>query len=91
MANNQICFFYAPTWDYPPSGPIKLGNVIASVKNPQRALHCAPPAGSNVFSTSKDSVQYTKEKMRGGKFSIITKFLSFLGIGADVGVESGRR
>jgi hypothetical protein len=91
MANNQVCFFYAPTWDYPPGGPIKLGNVIASVKNPHRALHCVPPEGADVFSTSKHSVQYTKEKMRGGKFSILTKFLSLLGIGVDVGAElSGR-
>jgi hypothetical protein len=91
MANNQICFFYAPTWDYPPGGPIKLGNVISSVKNPHHALHCVPPEGTDVFSTSKRSVQYTKEKLRGGKFSILTKFLSFLGIGADVGAELDNR
>ncbi|ENH75406.1 hypothetical protein FOC1_g10002966 [Fusarium oxysporum f. sp. cubense race 1] len=32
MANRDFFYFYAPTWDYPPEGPIKLGNVISSVK-----------------------------------------------------------
>ncbi|KAH8586930.1 hypothetical protein B0O99DRAFT_656624 [Bisporella sp. PMI_857] len=88
MANCQCFFFYAPTWDYPPGGPIKLGNVITSVKRPERPLHCAPPPeGSDVFSTKKMTVQYTKEKWRSGKFSILTKFLSVLGFGVDVDAE----
>jgi len=91
MANNQICFFYAPTWDYPPDGSIQLGNVIASVKNPHAPLHYVPPDEADMFSTSKHDVQYTKEKLRSGKFSILTKFLSLLGFGADVGAELGSR
>lgn len=92
MANRQYFFFYAPTWDYPPDGPIKLGNVITSVKKPERPFYCAPPPeGSGVFSTEKTSVQYTKEKLRSGKFSILTKFLSILGFGVDVGAEVDNR
>ncbi|KAH8745340.1 hypothetical protein F5883DRAFT_266517 [Diaporthe sp. PMI_573] len=92
MANRQYFFFYAPTWDYPPGGPIKLGNVITSVKKPERPLHCTPsPEGSGIFSTKKMSVQYTKEKLRSGKFSILTKFLSVLGFGVDVGAEVDNR
>lgn len=90
MANREFCFFYAPTWDYPPGGPIKLGSVITSVKKPQRPLF-SPPAPEDVFSTEKKSVQYTKEKLRRGKFSILTKFLSVLGFGIDVGAEIDRR
>lgn len=91
MANSQHFFFYAPTWDYPPSGPIQLGNVITSVKKPHRPLYRVPPEGPDVFSTEKNSVQYTKEKLRSGKFSILTKFLSVLGFGTDAGLESGKR
>ena len=91
MANTQPVFFYAPTWDYPVDGPIKLGNVITSVKTPQRFLHCVTPDGSDVFSSKKSSVEYTKEKLRSGKFSILTKFLSIFGFGIDVGAESGNR
>ncbi|RMJ16557.1 hypothetical protein CDV36_003706 [Fusarium kuroshium] len=91
MANRDFFFFYAPTWDYPPDGPIKLGNVITSVKNPHRPLFCSPPPeDSNVFKTEKKSVQYTKEKLRSGKFSILTKFLSVLGFGIDIGAEIER-
>ncbi|RSL76624.1 hypothetical protein CEP51_009796 [Fusarium floridanum] len=91
MANRDFFFFYAPTWDYPPDGPIKLGNVITSVKNPHRPLFCSPPPeDSDVFKTEKKSVQYTKEKLRRGKFSILTKFLSVLGFGIDIGAEIER-
>jgi hypothetical protein len=86
MANRR--YFFAPTWDYPPGGPIKLGNVITSVKKPERPLHCAPPpVDSDVFSSKKTSVKYTREKLRKGKFSILTKFLSFVGFGMDFGAE----
>ncbi|KAJ4172034.1 hypothetical protein NW754_007632 [Fusarium falciforme] len=91
MANRDFFFFYAPTWDYPPGGPIKLGNVITSVKNPHRPLFCSPPPEeSDVFRTEKKSVQYTKEKLRRGRFSILTKFLSVLGFGIDIGAEIDR-
>ncbi|KAL7974578.1 hypothetical protein HDV63DRAFT_363575 [Trichoderma sp. SZMC 28014] len=58
MTNNQNLFFYAPTWDYPPDGPIKLGNVIASVKKPER-LHYVSPTDSDIFSTKKANVEHT--------------------------------
>ncbi|EEU35606.1 uncharacterized protein NECHADRAFT_52455 [Fusarium vanettenii 77-13-4] len=91
MANRDFFYFYAPTWDYPPGGPIKLGNVITSVKNPHRPLFCSPPPEeSDVFKTEKKSVQYTKEKLRRGRFSILTKFLSVLGFGIDIGAEIDR-
>ncbi|KAJ3958536.1 hypothetical protein N0V92_004864 [Colletotrichum tropicale] len=88
MANREFVFFYAPTWDYPPEGPIKLGNIITSVKKPHLPISCIPPLDEDgVFRTQKRSVKYTKEKMQSGKFSILTKFLSILGFGIDVGAE----
>ncbi|KAJ0350325.1 hypothetical protein KNSL1_003996 [Colletotrichum chrysophilum] len=88
MANREFVFFYAPTWDYPPEGPIKLGNIITSVKKPHLPISCIPPLEEDgIFRTQKRSVKYTKEKMRSGKFSILTKFLSILGFGIDVGAE----
>lgn len=89
MANPVPCFFYVPTWDYPPEGPVKLGNVITSVKKPEQALYSAPPA--DIFITDKTSVEYTKDKLRSGRFSILTKFLSVLGFGVDVGAEVSSR
>ncbi|KAJ4327404.1 hypothetical protein N0V84_002175 [Fusarium piperis] len=57
MANREFFFLYAPTWDYPPGGPIRLGNVITSVKNPHRPLFCSlPPEDSDIFKTEKKRV-----------------------------------
>jgi hypothetical protein len=92
MANHVFYFFYAPTWDYPPEGPIKLGNVITSTKKPERPLYTAPlPTNSEVFSSEKSHVEFSKEKLRRGKFSILTKFLSILGVGVDIGAKWDHR
>ncbi|OPB38931.1 hypothetical protein A0O28_0020370 [Trichoderma guizhouense] len=88
MANNQSLFFYAPTWDYPPNGPIKLGNVITSVKKPERPLHCVPPLDSDVFSTKKMSVEHTKDQQQNERFSILVRFFSIFGL--NVRVSTGR-
>lgn len=88
MANNQNLFFYAPTWDYPPDGPIKLGNVITSVKKPERPLHWVPPTDSDIFSTKKMSVEHTKDQLRSDRFSILIRFFSIFGL--NVQVSTGR-
>ncbi|KAH6950810.1 hypothetical protein DER45DRAFT_619338 [Fusarium avenaceum] len=89
MANRQLFYFYAPTWDYPPEGPIKLGNVITSIKKPHISLaNVLPSQDTGVFKTEKKSVQYTEEKLTTGGFSILTKFLSVLGVGVDIGAEA---
>ncbi|CZR48815.1 uncharacterized protein FPRO_03864 [Fusarium proliferatum ET1] len=88
MANPQFYYFYAPTWDYPPEGPIKLGNVITSIKKPHISLaNIVPSQDIGVFKTEKKSVQYTQEKLISGSFSILTRFLSILGFGVDVSAE----
>ncbi|KAF4626073.1 hypothetical protein G7Y89_g12088 [Cudoniella acicularis] len=92
MSNPTFFYFYAPTWDFPPGGPIKLGNVITSIKKPEQPLYTAPlPTDSQVFSSEKSHVEYSKEKSRGGKFSILTKFLSILGVGVDLGANWDKR
>lgn len=87
MANQTRYYFLAPTWDFPPPlvGPIRLGNVIASLKTPERALFT--PLSStdlNAFSTEQHNVTFSTEKLRSGQVSILTRFLSFvLGVGID--------
>ncbi|KPM38865.1 hypothetical protein AK830_g7709 [Neonectria ditissima] len=88
MANNVFYFYFAPTWDWPPEGPIRLGNVLTSIKKPEQPLHTAPlPAADQVFSSHKSEVEYSQKKLREGKFSILTTFLSVLGLGVDVGAD----
>jgi hypothetical protein len=85
MANNVYYLYYAPTWDWPPEDPIKLGNVLMSVKKPEQPLHTAPlPTVDKIFSSDKYEVEYTKEKLRKGGVSILATFLSILGVGVGV-------
>lgn len=90
MANRTPYFFLAPTWDYPssPSRPIQLGNVITSVKTPERALYKAPkPDDPAVFSTAQKQVVFSTEKLFGGRFGMFTRFLNVvLGFGVDATV-----
>jgi hypothetical protein len=92
MANHVYSYFYAPSWDYPPDGPIKVGNVITSILKPEQPLFTAPyPSDGEMLLSEKKVVEYTKEKLRAGKFGILTKFLSILGFGVDFGVDWERR
>ncbi|KAF7553489.1 hypothetical protein G7Z17_g3625 [Cylindrodendrum hubeiense] len=85
---NVFYFYYAPTWDWPPEGPIQLGNVLTSVERPEQPLYTAPlPTTDDIFSSDKYEVEYSKEKLREGGFSILTTFLSILGLGVDVGAD----
>ncbi len=72
MSNIAHYYFYAPTWDYPPGGPIKLGSVISTVKQPEIALYTAPPlTKADVISSEKTHVEFSREKLRAGDFSIL--------------------
>ncbi|KAK5993702.1 hypothetical protein PT974_07138 [Cladobotryum mycophilum] len=88
MANTAFHFYYAPTWDWPPEGPIKLGNVLASIQSPERPLCTAPlPNDHEVFSSEKKEVKYSKAQFSEGKFSILTTFLKILGLGVEAGAD----
>lgn len=87
MANKVPYYFYAPTWDFPPppTGPIRLGNVITSLEKPEQPLFTAElPTQSELYSSSKHQVEFSREKLLQGSFGILTQFLSVLGVGGDV-------
>ncbi|KAK8053019.1 hypothetical protein PG996_012320 [Apiospora saccharicola] len=92
MANRvRTLLLLCPNMGLPPDGPIKIGNVLASIKTPEIPLHTAPlPTAHELFSTEKRQVEFSYEKLRESRFSIITKFLCFLGVGVDAGVERSK-
>ncbi|KAI0543079.1 hypothetical protein GGR58DRAFT_450638 [Xylaria digitata] len=83
MANTIASYFFAPSWDYPRDGPIKIGNVITSIKQPEQPLYNAPLPPGGLVSSEKRGVEFSEEKLRGGKFGVWVRFLSVIGI--DVG------
>lgn len=92
MANQIPYFFYAPTWDYPPTGPIRLGNVLTSLQKPEQPLYTAAlPTDSEVFSSDKKHVEFSRDKLRQGKLTILTQFLSAFGFGVDIGGSLDKR
>ncbi|KAK1252197.1 hypothetical protein MKX08_003384 [Trichoderma sp. CBMAI-0020] len=85
MANQTPCYYFAPTWDFPPNGPLQLGNVLMSVKRPEQALYTAPlPNASEIITSKKSQVDFSREKLKAGKFSIFTRFIRFIGLGIDI-------
>lgn len=88
MASQISYYYFAPTWDFPPNGPLQLGNVLMSVKKPERALYtAAPPAASEMVTTEKNQVEFSKEKMKAGKFSIFIRFMKFIGLGIKMATD----
>ena len=91
MANAIKTYFLAPTWDYPPNGPIALGNIIAKPSNPAQPLNATDrlpiPINSLIEPTFKTDWEWVKDKLREGKIGIWARFLEALGIKVDVGVS----
>ncbi|KIW33856.1 uncharacterized protein PV07_00672 [Cladophialophora immunda] len=93
MANQQKKYFYPPSWDYPPGGPIALGNIITSPRDPVPPLVAvAPHELPDVTKLAgKTKVEWTHERATTGAFGIYTKFLQQIaGVGVDAGVDLGR-
>ncbi|KAJ5734739.1 hypothetical protein N7533_013142 [Penicillium manginii] len=68
-----------------PTGPIQLGNLITSLQKPEQPLFTAAlPTESEIFSSDKHDATFSRERMRAGKFGILTQFLSVLGFGIDI-------
>ncbi|KAJ1327388.1 hypothetical protein MN608_06715 [Microdochium nivale] len=93
MSSQVKSYILAPTWDYPPNGPLKLGSIIVSPSQPVPALLSLPQpptaaTTSNSFSTTKHDVSWSHEKQLSGHFGIWTSFLQFMGV--DVGLEMSR-
>lgn len=102
MANKTTFYFYAPTWDLPPPplGPLKLGTIFSNLKRPAETIIYTASLPSETdggtdgtsapYSTYKKNVEISTEKIRQGRFAILTQFLSVLGVGFDFGVDWDR-
>lgn len=85
MANQIPYYYFAPTWDFPPNGPLQLGNVLMSMKKPERPLFTASlPSATEIITSEEGQVDFTLEKLKAGKFSILTRFVQFIGLGVEI-------
>lgn len=75
MANQIKQYFLAPSWDYPPDGPIALGNIIISPSRPVPAVVTAASAvePKGKISSTKHEVQWQKGRTHAYQFGVWTK------------------
>jgi hypothetical protein len=78
--------------NYRPDGPVRLGSVLSSPTTPESTIGSSTllpfPESIPIQVSSLYDFKSTCAQNSGSKFGVFTKFLSVLGIGADVGVET---
>jgi hypothetical protein len=89
MANEIKNYFLAPSWDYPRNGPITLGNIVRTPDKIVPPLYAHKPTDSDppINLSSKTGVDWSRAKAAEGSFGVWAKFLQFLGVGLDIGVD----
>ncbi|KAL9005234.1 MAG: hypothetical protein Q9188_001994 [Gyalolechia gomerana] len=90
MSGERKTYFLAPTRDNPPSGPIALGNIIASPKLAEMPITAALPIDQTVMSIERHEESNWKlmlEKHRRGSIGLWGSFLQVLGAGGDIGIS----
>ncbi|KAL8733508.1 MAG: hypothetical protein Q9181_003570 [Wetmoreana brouardii] len=88
MSGERKTYFLAPTRDSPPSGPIALGNIIASPILAEMPITTALPIDQTIMPIARHQEgnwKLTLEKHRSGSIGLWGSFLQILGAGGDVG------
>jgi hypothetical protein len=92
MASEVPEYFLPRNWNYPPSGPIKLGNVFASLKEPHRPIATVQPGVESIITSRRTLATIETENARSGGVTLMTTFMSaLLGAGVDASVDVGKR
>ncbi|KAK5655305.1 hypothetical protein OQA88_5872 [Cercophora sp. LCS_1] len=101
MSNEKKVYFLCPTWDFHPSGPLRLGSLLISKDTPgddlngpdcPRPTPCGPqgtPLAPNSIlpPTTQYGVTWSEEKRQAGWYGLWTEFLSLLGLGVTLGAD----
>ncbi|KAF2633124.1 hypothetical protein BU25DRAFT_406379 [Macroventuria anomochaeta] len=93
MAAQVPEYYLSRNWDYPPTpdGPIQIGNVISSLKEPHRPLATVKPDIGSLITSTKTGTSLREEKGRSGGLSFMTTFLGgLLPLSGDVGINGER-
>lgn len=94
MANLKKTYFLTPSFDYPPppTGPIKLGNILSDPASPDRPLNpgktIVPPPEDGITTTVKTDWKSELSKMNSASVGLYAKFLELVvGAGVDAAVN----
>jgi hypothetical protein len=90
MASHTKTYFLSPNWDFPPSGPIQMGSLIADPTKPSRSLNRGSiipiPATSHLHSTKKD-FKLSSSELHSGRIGIWATFSQVVGMAGDLSYE----
>ncbi|KAI4159206.1 MAG: hypothetical protein LQ342_006789 [Letrouitia transgressa] len=81
-------YFLVASPDFPPSGPIALGNIITSPSSPEEALNTqAREPIEPVYESYQENWTFDVSRYKQNKLGIWTMFLQMLGAGIDMSSE----
>ncbi len=90
MSPQQKLYLLAPSFDFPPDGAVRLGNLIADPFRPHRALATLPEDRWPTLTTSSQSDRtIVRETQHDGHISAMAQMLQV--VSASIGGESSRR
>ncbi|KAG4438863.1 hypothetical protein IFR05_005652 [Cadophora sp. M221] len=93
MSNSKKTYFLAPDFHLPPppNGPLSLGSIITSPRNPERILNKAnqtPLPEASIYVSHQREWSSSRGALKENKFGVWTSFLQLiLGISADFEVH----
>lgn len=89
---SKAYYFLAPTRNSPPNGPIRIGNIIDNVSEPERPINDnAPPAFTDknrLYESTNLNWQSSRLNPKTRKAGLWTSFLAALGIRAEANITS---
>lgn len=89
---SKAYYFLAPTRNSPPNGPIRIGNIIDNVSEPERPINdSAPPAFTDknqLYESTNLNWQSSRSNPKTRKAGLWTSFLAALGIRAEANITS---
>ncbi|KAL8365505.1 hypothetical protein RB595_004359 [Gaeumannomyces hyphopodioides] len=86
MANLVKFYFYSPTWDIPPGGPLQIGNVLKSIETPTEPISRVLPP--DTLKLEKTEVVIAPSAVENGRFTILARFLSFCELSGGASFET---
>ena len=85
-------YILVPHHDFPADGPIVLGSIIADLRDPGDSLNKESIVEiPSRYSSHKQDWEHTIELMRDGRTGVWSRYLSFLGLGANFGASFDTR
>ncbi|KAF1967170.1 hypothetical protein BU23DRAFT_603062 [Bimuria novae-zelandiae CBS 107.79] len=83
----QKAYFLLPNTDIAPETLIKLGQIVPSIREPQRPFCSTQPAPKNTYTSTKTNYKFDKAKSNAVSAGLMAQFLAQLGSPVSGGIS----